>query len=89
MCYIKNMTPARLGQRKQVFDSYRDHAWLKRIFLRLSKSDLGIAYRFIEANDGLDKGAFELAINRMFLDKERPKNFSIILELLTCSNSAL
>lgn len=55
----------------------------------MTESERKLATDFIQANDSLDKANFEYAINRMFLDKDRPKNYKFVLELLTCANSAL
>jgi hypothetical protein len=76
-------------KRQEILNSYEKHAWLKKVYARLNASDKAMIERFIADNDGLDKHNFEFAINRMFLDKNRPKNYKLILELLTCCNSAL
>jgi hypothetical protein len=69
------------------FKSYSTHAWLHKAYNRLSRQEVQLAIDFIIENDPLDKGAFELKVNRMFIDKDKPKNFTVILELLTCCNS--
>lgn len=74
--------------RADQFKSYSSHAWHRKSFSKLSKAELELALNFIRENDALDAASFELKINRMFIDKDKPKHFSIILELLTCSNSA-
>lgn len=75
--------------RTQSFLSYSQHAWLYKAFKRLRKPELELCLKFIEQHDHLSKGDFELAVNRMFLGAtERPKNWTICLELLTCANSA-
>jgi hypothetical protein len=74
--------------RCQIFNSYSFHPWLKKSFNRLSAKEKQIAVDFIIAHDFLDKPNFELAVNRMFLEKERTKNWTIISELLSCVNSA-
>jgi len=76
-------------KRLGIFNSYKDHAWLKKVYGRLSQNDILMAVEFIGLNDELNKLDFEFKINRMFLDKQRPKNYKEILELLTCANSAL
>ncbi len=75
--------------RKNVFISYKDHPWLKRVFKRLSEKDINFAMSFIDRHDSLGKGEFEKAVNRIFIDVERPKHYKEILELLSCSNSSL
>lgn len=71
------------------FEALSNHPWLGRVYSRLSDSDLRLAREFMEANGDLAKGDFEFAINRMFMDRERPKRYKEILELLCCANSAL
>lgn len=65
------------------FLSLKDHAWLKKSYLKLSGDDLDLAKSFILENDHLDRASFEMAVNRMFLDKPKPKSWKYILELLT------
>lgn len=71
------------------FDKLSAHPWLHKAYNKLSSNERQMAREFIVRNDGLAKGAFEFAINRMFIDKPKPKHFAIILELLTCANSAV
>ena len=75
-------------EREVKFRSYETHPWLHKSYKRLSNSDREIALSFIKENKELDRGAFEQKVNRLFLDREKPKNFSIILELLMCCNSS-
>ena len=72
--------------RSQIFDSYANHPWLKKVYNRLTEADKQIAKDFIAKNDHLGMLEFEYAVNRMFLDKDRPKRFAMIQELLTCAN---
>lgn len=75
--------------REQVFNSYETHPWLKRLYKRLSLTDRAFCVSFIRSNEKLDKGEFEYAVNRMFLDRvDVPKNWGPILELLMSANSA-
>ncbi len=74
--------------RKERFESYKTHPWLHKAYKKLKKDDLELIFKFIKDNEQLDNASFEFKINRLFLDCERPKNFSIILELLTCCNSS-
>lgn len=71
------------------FCEYSTHPWLKRVVAKLSAADRATALHFVYANGDMDKGRFEFAINRMFLDKPKPKNWTAILELLTCANAAI
>jgi len=64
-----------------------EHAWLGRVYKKLTEEELRLAIRFMGKNHLLSKGEFELAVNRMFLDASKPRHFKEILELLTCANS--
>lgn len=75
--------------RMTVFKSYKTHPWLSKVYAKLRLDDMNAIESFIASNSLLDKGSFELKVNRMFLDKPKPKRFKEILELLTCCNSAI
>lgn len=73
--------------RKQAFQSLEADAWFSRVFKKLKVADKALCLEFIEKNDALDRAAFELAVNRMFLDKaEKPKNWTLIVELIATAN---
>jgi hypothetical protein len=55
---------------------------------KLSNLEFDLILKFIEKNDNLGYLEFEYAVNRMFLDREKPKNWPIIQELLVVANSA-
>ena len=55
---------------------------------RLSESEFDLMVDFIDDNDDLGHLEFEYAVNRMFLDREKPKHWAIIQELLTVANTA-
>lgn len=58
-------------------------------FLKLKDYEREIIFNFIRKNEALSHIEFEYAVNRMFLDQEKPKNWIIIQELLVISNSAV
>jgi len=60
--------------------------WFKRVFKKLNNQEIEIAIRFTELNNDLDVNKFEKKINRMFLDKDRPKHWKEISELLSTAN---
>lgn len=79
-----------MDKRTIAFNSLETHPWLNRVFKKLNRDDLYICRQFLAEKEHLSKGDFELAVNRMFIDKEnKPKNWKLICELLTCANSAL
>lgn len=59
---------------------YRRHA------LRLKEAELNQCVEFIELNDKLDHLQFEFAVNRMFLDLQKPRNWNLMIELLHMAN---
>jgi hypothetical protein len=72
--------------RKNELLKLKDHAWFGRVYEKMSPVDLEMCFEFIEKNDHLEKGEFEMAVNRMFIDKEKPKKCAIIMEMLTTAN---
>lgn len=65
-----------------------NHPYLKKGFLRLSKDEIAFCLNFIKENENSDPDTFEFKINRIFMDKaEKSKNWKIITELLSASNS--
>lgn len=75
------------SQRKQSYQSLKTHPWFKRLFKRVKPEHEQLILSFIAANDCLNKNDFEAAVNRMFLDKPKPKNYEIVLELLANANA--
>lgn len=68
------------------FLNYRQHPMLSKQYVKLSLVERELAICFIVANKELSVAEFEMKVNRMFLDKEKPKHWIEISELLTCSN---
>jgi hypothetical protein len=60
---------------------------MHKAYKKLSPAELSLAEGFIKENEQLDRDEFATRVNRMFLDKEKPKHFPIIMELLTSCNS--
>lgn len=56
--------------------------------VKFTNEDLAIIRNFINLYNHLDRAEFELTVNRMFIDKEKPKNYTGIMELLTVCNTA-
>lgn len=73
----------------ELFKTLESDAWFHRLWKRLKPAEIAICEEFIRSHDHLGIGAFEMAVNRMFIDKAKPKNYPIILELLTITNSKL
>lgn len=74
--------------REKKFESFKDHAWLKKAYAKLKRDELELARKIIRDNAHLSKGDFELMTNRLFLGQtDKPKNWTVISELLCCANT--
>ncbi len=73
--------------RLQRLESFKSHAWMKRLYKKISKRDETFLEETIREHANLDKNAFEMMVNRLFLDKPKPKNWKYIIELLSNSNT--
>lgn len=74
--------------RIDAFKKLEGHAWLGKVFAKLSKQEKELAMDFLAKNSALSNGDFQLAVNRMFLDAPKPKNHTSVMELLSCANSS-
>lgn len=74
-----------MSNRAKNFKNLADHPLLGRLFQKLTKSDLEICLQFLEASEQMNDNEYEHNLNRLFLDKEKTKNWKIIQELLSCS----
>lgn len=77
-----------MSKRLEAIQRYASHPWLSRVYAKLSADELSVIETFIQANDSLDKGAFEKAVNRLFVDRPKTKHWTSVCELLTCANSS-
>ena len=85
--YLKSIKPeSNIKTRTQKFMSFYDHPRHKKLLAQLSSDEVKECLDFIVANDALDAGTFELKVNRLFVDKTKPKHFTAILDLLACCN---
>jgi len=73
--------------RKEKFNLYSTHPMMHKTMSKLSVEEKNLCRSFINENDNLDRSAFEMKVNRMFLDKtDKPKEWTRILELLIGCN---
>ena len=78
-------------KRLEKFRELESHAWYKRLFQKLTKSDIKICEEWLNDNKGLDKNSFAYLTNRMYVDKpetnkKKLSRRNIIVELLQASN---
>ena len=74
------------SSRLESFHKLQFHPWLKRSYEKLVPAEVQIIEDFIREHDQLSRADFELKVNRMFIDKPRPKHWKQIMELLTIAN---
>jgi hypothetical protein len=71
------------------FQNLKTHPWHGRLFKKLLVAEVTACEQFIKNNDHLEVNEFEMAVQRMFLDKSaKPKNWTAMNELLVCANTA-
>lgn len=78
----------KMDARRTKLEALREHAWFGRGCAKLTKTEWDTCVNFVRDNHALSQVDFERAVNRMFLDAPvKPKNFTIILDLLTACNT--
>lgn len=92
MCYNINTLGGifmdNLKQKQLIFWDFEKHPWLGKVFKKLSTEEINICLSFIEKNAGCSVDDFDQRVQRMFLDvPNKPKNWTSIMELLTCFGS--
>lgn len=76
--------------RVTAFNGLTVHPMLGRVFNKLTSEERALCRDFLAQHEALDKGEFELLVNRMFLDVgDKPMRWKEITELLACANSKL
>lgn len=73
--------------RLEKFRNLGKHPWFQRLISRLTRKEVLLAEGFLIENEALNRNDFDFKMNRLFLDKEKPRNWAIILELLMISNT--
>ena len=77
----------RIEDRKKRFDNYSIKGpYQKKLFEKLKKNEIQLIKDFILQNESIPREDFERLLNRFFLHKNRPKNWAIILEILSDIN---
>lgn len=57
------------------------HAWLKKGFSKLKKEEITIIVNFLDLK--IDKETAVFKCNRLFIDREKTKNFTTVLEIIS------
>lgn len=71
----------------EAFESLEFHPWHGKNFAKLTAVNREASIVWLKAHEGDPKDKVELLVNRLWLDKEKTKNFMIITELMICANS--
>jgi hypothetical protein len=77
--HAENVMQARLA----AFRAYESHPWLRKVFAKLTKDERELCERFLVERKLLSKDKLIYDVNRMFLDREKPKHWTHVMELLT------
>lgn len=73
--------------RLDAFQLLSEDTWYRRLYEKLSARDRVDCREFIAANNHLDPDAFELAVNRWFVDKPKPKSWTTMAELVSTAGA--
>lgn len=57
------------------------HPWLKKGFSKLKKEEIQIIVDFLDL--GIDKETAVFKCNRLFIDREKTKNYTTVLEIIS------
>jgi hypothetical protein len=76
-----------MNDRIMKFDSFKKHAMLGRLYMRLTALELNIAHSFIKEHSEASKNDFDRAVNRLFINRDKPRHWLEIMELLSCCSS--
>lgn len=67
------------------FESLSRHPFYSGLVRKLTRNDVNVCVEFLNRTIDLSNDDYEMKVNRMFMDKVKPKNWAIIQELLSCS----
>jgi hypothetical protein len=66
---------------KDCLDYVSSHAWLKKGFSKLKKDEIKMIEDFLELS--FDKNEAAIKCNRLFMDRQKTKNFTTVLEIVS------
>lgn len=76
-----------MGRREMALRGLETHPWFCRVYKRLGASDLEAMIAWAREREALSAEEWEKAVNRMYMDRERPRRWKEIMELLTVAGS--
>ncbi len=68
--------------RLEAFLGLKNHAWLKKTYGKLSNKEIDFCVNFLNQTIADSDDQFASKAVRMFLDKDKPKNWTLMEELL-------
>lgn len=71
-----------MNPRVQKLQQLAVHPWYSKLLKKIDESEFDTIVDFCEDYSDLNQLEFEYKANRLFLDRERPKHFAIINEIL-------
>lgn len=83
----QSVIEARELARVQIFKGLANHAWYGKQFKKLTQEDVDAALSFIKDRGFLRSNDFETEVNRMFIDNYKTKNWKLVMELLSATNT--
>lgn len=76
--------------RMERFLALKNHNWLRKVYLRLTKIEVELCVQILKRTARLDKNEFAHLAERLYLDMSaKPAHLNEMVELLICANSAL
>lgn len=67
------------------FKALKTHPWFSKVYKKLSDEDLVFACKFILDNENLNTDEYISKLLKYWLDKPKPKNWTLIEDLLVAS----
>lgn len=68
--------------RVERFRALKGHAWLGRVYAKLSKADIQIGEELLAKHESSSKDELATVILRLWLDKEKPRRWVELEELM-------
>jgi len=75
--------------RHSEFLALRTHGWYRRHVRKLGTEGLRLCVDILDAGEAMGKSEFETFVSLYFLDRPKPRNHNLIMELLMVANSRI
>lgn len=71
----------------EAFEALEFHPWHGKNFAKLSMVNRESCCVWLKARENDSRDKVEMSIHRLWLDMEKPKNYTLMMELMVCANS--